>query len=108
MCFGFECGDGWYDLIDSLCRQLQKTTDKYGDPQIVAFQVKEKFGTLRFYINGGTDNQYKIIDEFEKISSKTCEECGSEKNVSLYNEGWLYTRCLVCIKKLKKNKDGTT
>ena len=46
--FGFECGDGWYNLIDELCEDI---TTLIGDKDItvIAIQVKEKFGGLRFY-----------------------------------------------------------
>ena len=49
MCWGFSCGDGWYLLIDRLCSSLQWDTDTNKYPQVVATQVKEKYGTLRFY-----------------------------------------------------------
>ena len=44
MPWGFECGDGWYDLIYQLSKDLMATCDK-----VRAVQVKEKFGGLRFY-----------------------------------------------------------
>jgi hypothetical protein len=49
--WGFECGDGWYELIDALCLNLQHAT-KHGAPQVVATQVKEKFGALGFHTRG--------------------------------------------------------
>ena len=72
MCWGFCCGDGWYQILDSLCGQIQHHIDwkqeqkeKYGRgdgcKQVVAVQVKEKFGGLRFYYNGGDD----VIDGME-------------------------------------------
>jgi len=58
MCWGFSCGDGWYWLLDRLCSNLQWDTDKNNRdekyPQIVAMQVKEKFGGLRFYVESAT------------------------------------------------------
>jgi len=27
MCWGFECGDGWYNIIDVLCSRIQTTID---------------------------------------------------------------------------------
>jgi hypothetical protein len=54
MSYGFECGDGWYWLIDSLCDIIQRYYDanskRQGFKQPVAEQVKEKFGALRFYV----------------------------------------------------------
>ena len=52
MCWGIECPKGWYNILDQLCTVLEfhnmEFKDKYGIA-IVADQVKEKFGTLRFY-----------------------------------------------------------
>ena len=49
MCWGFQCGDGWYDLIDTLCSCIQRRVDYKGGNQVEATQVKTKFGGLRFY-----------------------------------------------------------
>ena len=48
MAWGMTCSDGWYNLIDELCKDI---TTIIGDKNIkvVAAQVKEKFGGLRFY-----------------------------------------------------------
>jgi hypothetical protein len=48
MCWGLDCGDGWYHLIDNMCKELMHISEKY-DITVVADQVKEKYGTLRFY-----------------------------------------------------------
>ena len=52
MCWGIEAPLGWYHILDQLCTVLEfhnmEFKDKYGIA-IVADQVKEKFGTLRFY-----------------------------------------------------------
>jgi hypothetical protein len=58
MCWGFECGDGWFDLIDELCGTIQSYIDGNSRPdneiqQVTVDQVKSKFGTLRFYATGG-------------------------------------------------------
>jgi len=52
MGWGFACGDGWYNIIDKLSYEIKKIDKKN---RVVAIQVKEKFGGLRFYyhiING--------------------------------------------------------
>ncbi|MEM5295415.1 hypothetical protein VSR82_13815 [Burkholderia sp. JPY481] len=54
--WGFECGDGWCDLIGAPCLNLQDAT-KNGAPQAIARQVKEKLGRLRFYTNGQNAEQ---------------------------------------------------
>lgn len=99
MCWGIECGDGWYDLLDHLCANLQWNTDKnnyYKDgaapyPQVVATQVKEKFGGLRFYVENATDAQYAVISFAESLSYHMCDVCGAKGKPN--SEGWIKTRC---------------
>ena len=67
----------------------QKKFDETHCP--VAAQVKEKYGTLRFYVNGATDAQYNYIDFAELMSGRTCEECG--KPGQTYYMGWHRTLC---------------
>lgn len=98
--FYFECMDGWFDLIDGLCYKLQSYIDDFDNvEQIIAGQVKEKFGGLRFYIEqGGDDYIYSLIKEVEHQSYKTCEDCGSPGKVQ--NLGyWLICRCPTCFAK---------
>lgn len=92
MCWGFCCGDGWFALIDELCARLQHMTDHEGEPQIVAVQVKEKFGTLRFYVRSATEAQFKLIDEVEERSFFICEVCGAPGEL-LDESSWYQVRC---------------
>jgi hypothetical protein len=53
---GFECGDGWYELLLGLSSRAEirgnvaRHVDK--DPrEFYATQVKEKFGRLTVYVN---------------------------------------------------------
>ena len=57
---GFECGDGWFKLLDTLSYFLEK------DGSVEATQVKEKFGTLRFYYSWGNDYTGELIHMFER------------------------------------------
>lgn len=66
MHWGFSHGDGWFKIIDNLSRELVKISEKY-DITVVADQVKEKFGGLRFYyhiehINDGFPWYSKLIN----------------------------------------------
>lgn len=96
MCWGFEIGDGWYNIIDQLCANIQhyinwKNRDEQVVPQVVAIQVKEKFGSLRFYYDGGDDKVDGMVGMAESMSTVTCETCGSPG--LLQRGGWLYTAC---------------
>jgi hypothetical protein len=74
MCHGFECGDGWFGLIYGLCEALQQETDLEGAPQVVALQVKEKFGSLRFRVRTASDRQRAMILAAEIISTHIAED----------------------------------
>ncbi len=99
MCWGFECGDGWYNIINQLCSNIQHYTDWQNKnhekhpvvEQVVAVQIKEKFGTLRFYYDGGDDTIGGMVRMAESMSSVTCEECGSPGHQR--NGGWIRTLC---------------
>src|SRR5450756_949918 len=94
MCFGFEHGDGWFDLVWRLCERLEPVVAsverKAGRPFEV-LQVKEKFGGMRFYTNFIDDTISALIDDAELESTQTCEACG--KPDSRQGGGWITTRC---------------
>lgn len=92
MCWGFDVGDGWYHLLDVLCEELQRETDQ-GAPQVVASQVKEKFGGLRFYVESANARQMAMIDIAEALSLRVCDVCGSPGTLGESTTGWLSTRC---------------
>jgi hypothetical protein len=89
---GFECGDGWFDLIEALCCALQAET-RNGSPQVVAFQVKEKFGALRFYARGADERQAGARLMAELLSGRICEVCGNRGGLRRRDSGWMSTRC---------------
>ena len=93
MSWGIECGDGWYDLIYSLCGQLL-AQDPY--EEFKASQVKEKFGGLRFYVDCSTPEINRLIDVAEELSYKVCETCGSNEKVSISGLNWVKTLCKKC------------
>lgn len=98
---GIEIGPGWWPIIESLCVQIQGRIDlrdrqlesKTGEkiPQVVVQQIKEKFGGLRFYYNGGDDYIDGLTQMAESISYKICETCG--KPGQPRNNRWIKTLC---------------
>jgi hypothetical protein len=95
MAWGFECGDGWYNILDQLCHYIQsRINDSTKDtiPQVIADQVKEKFGGLRFYYHGGDGHIEGAVALAENLSYVTCEECGAPGSL-LRNTGWIKVRC---------------
>jgi hypothetical protein len=149
MCWGFECGDGWYNIIDSACAAIQNHIDNEhrhvkflkkwneeikrahaGDwsflyeqytsdqsrawleenlekekkkylielrevpepfPQVFATQVKEKYGTLRFYLSHEDEYISGVIAMAEYLSGAICETCGAPGKSR--DSGWTRTLC---------------
>ena len=114
--WGIECGDGWFRLLDELCNSIQQYIDRvrrYEDgkkirpEQVEAIQVKEKFGTLRFYTNGACPEIEGMIFMAECMSAKTCESCGSITRVS-QTKGWISTLCEDCGGTIDSIRKGNT
>ena len=109
MSWGFEHGDGWYNLLDTACSNIQHHIDwkRKAEPfagmsdeefdeihQPVAAQVKEKFGGLRFYVDNCDDYVQGVVAMAESMSYRICEVCG---NVGTRRGGgWIKTLCDPC------------
>ena len=98
----FRCGDGWIVLIDTLFSKIEnhlRTCDADTNKDFVIEQIKEKFGSLRFYAMNADDEIYKMINEVEEKSFETCDECGDAGVLSVRNV-WYKTLCSSCQQKL--------
>jgi hypothetical protein len=73
-----------------------------------AFQVKEKYGTLRFYMSISTQEIEDLIEKAEEESETTCEYCGTQQNVQMTTVWsknpycWLKLLCEECYGKYEK------
>jgi hypothetical protein len=107
MCWGFDCGDGWFDLLleasiklEALIVALPEADREY----CCASQVKEKFGTLRFYMHGFPPGADEIIDEAERRSARECEECG-KRGRTIWINSWASTMCLTHLRAIRSRED---
>ena len=70
-------------------------------------QVKEKFGSLRWYDDGVPEKIYEKytnwLIKYEKISAKTCIMCGEPGN--LMRTGWIVPYCKDCFAALGMDRD---
>ena len=172
MCWGVDCGDGWFKIIDNLCAAIQERVDdppwvqedsavvvalktlytkiiwnrgiypvgtflltrnnnkfsgwrwntwnwisrncqlltRYEEPledplrQVIAIQVKEKYGGLRFYYRCSRDPYIDgLVRMAERVAYYTCETCGAtDDTVSRNGRGWIATLCKNCREDSKK------
>lgn len=86
-------------IMALLPRSVEKET-----LQVIVQQVKQKFGTLRFYYNGGDDYISGLVSMAEIYSAKVCEQCSSP--AILNKSGWIRALCNKCRTE-KENNDYT-
>lgn len=126
MAWGCDCGNGWFDILSSLCwmigqhednKRYQKEYNEKRNQEIkdsmgisivddneyfpVKFdQIKEKYGGLRIYFSGGDDYVEGLVSMAEVISYKICEVCGNKGEPN--KGGWITTLCEAHRNSLKK------
>ena len=82
MAMGFDCKDGWFDLIWNLSQAIEDAARRDGhdlqsEDWPEAVQVKQKVGTLRFYLAKNTNTFAVLVDNARGASEKICEVCGA-------------------------------
>lgn len=110
-------GDGWAKIVCDLVKALDASGVEWQPAQ-----VKEKFGTLRFYVDIGDGptlegilkfenykekckEAWKLIEDAEHKSASTCEDCGAAGDrVSIGHI--LATLCGSCAKAAQEKRDA--
>jgi hypothetical protein len=109
MYWGMSFDDGWFNILRDGLQKLQYLCGSFSNDtrsvQIVATQIKEKFGSLRFYYLLEGANQIEssifsdIIVSIEKEANRTCEITGKYGELCSKG-GWLRTLCYDKAKEL--------
>lgn len=93
-----SCSRGWHPILVELDRDLAEI-----DPTYTVHQVKEKFGTLRYYCHASESvsevNQQLMDDlvrEAETRCEAACEFCGEPGSIHVSKRGWYRTLCGAC------------
>lgn len=95
--YGFECGDGWYQLIDTVSEIIESMVNEHPERQKVhAVQVKQKFGGLRVYTNPTPPIVYGITRLAQEMSRNMCEACGTYPVDPQEVDGWQWALCEEC------------
>ena len=91
--WGFEIGDGWFELIRELSTSLATVIAGLPEPErYKVLQVKQKFAELRFYMSGRDDHVRRLIDDASGRSTRTCEKCGAIGEIDVFH-GYYMVRC---------------
>lgn len=73
MCWGFECGDGWYQLLYDLSQELSDYLAEHPELDFEVTRVKSKFGTLRFHLNYRDAETERMIERAQQRADITGE-----------------------------------
>lgn len=108
----WEFGFGWDGLIESLAAAIDREMERdpristgYVDEQGLEMppfritQMKEKFGGLRFYYEGGNIRIHGLAEMTEQMSYSICEVC-SDIGQQSKNGAWMSTLCPDCASRL--------
>ncbi|PJK19435.1 hypothetical protein CSX11_26375 [Mycobacterium goodii] len=87
----WDIAPGWTRITEALRGDLERI-----DSGVIVDQVKAKFGLLRVYVTpsapGLLEPLVALIDEAERESGRTCEECG-QPGRTRSTRRWFYTLC---------------
>lgn len=98
-----EIPEGWRaSFIEDMCAEIDaelQTWTQLARDNYYLIQVKEKYGTLRWYDSTETPKLEQIITKYEQISMNTCFVCG--KPATLLSSGWILPYCDECAANAK-------
>lgn len=90
---------GWRKAFGlTFCEELKEALHKLPKDELKSFwiyDIKEKYGTLRISCTWYTKEIDDVISKYEKLSQKTCINCG--KPAEVITRGWISPYCKECI-----------
>lgn len=92
---------GWRKAFgEQMCDELLEKLQQEGKLETYRIlQIKEKYGALRWYSTGGTDETHWIAERYEKLSARTCIRCGTPATeISVH---WVSPYCDTCAIEVK-------
>ena len=92
---------GWRTAFGgNLCKEIMEElvqNDCVDSYQVL--QIKEKYGELRWYSQGGTERIHReIVPKYEKMSRRICIHCG--RPATLVSKSWVAPWCNACAHNL--------
>lgn len=83
---------GWHPILDTLIDTIDWHVIRGKMEPVKVLQIKEKFGTLRFYYGGGDEHTHYLVRFAETLSGRVCEDCGAAAGTRSL-KGWYRTVC---------------
>lgn len=99
--YGLQVSNGWMNLLEILFSRIDTILEEAPAAKFEVLQIKEKFGTLRFYyrLDGASDAVAtalrQAVDATASASAFCCELCGVLGSLESRN-GWMSVRCSLC------------
>ena len=92
----FEVKRGWFGILLELGTDLEKYCNEHKIDLPIILQIKEKFGTLRFYYtlkDKTIAEEHKnaireMVKKAEDLSEITCEKCGEKGELVVDSNFW--------------------
>ena len=113
MPFGFECKDGWFEIIRKASEVINNEIAKYpvaDQRRFYATRVYEKDGKLNIELSDCTDKMEAAVYHARENSVTICEECGQEGHIRQMS-GFSSTLCDACniavVQRSKTIKEST-
>ena len=94
----FECGEGWREILEDLCVELQALAEQAGRP-IRVQSVREKMGRLQVSVSSRRPEVLRTVRRAEEVASRTCEGCGNPSRIRTLSD-WTTTACNSCLRDL--------
>lgn len=94
----------WKKFIDKLGVLWSKLPDDDFKNKFQIWDTKEKYGTLRVSLPGGTEEMHDLVSALSSTSLFTCYCCGKQPRDSRGNrliwlsKGWIAPYCKTCAK----------
>ena len=91
---------GWRKAFgEQFCEDMQNAINNLPDGirnEFRLLDIKEKYASLRVYVNISDDGIADVINKYEKMSKYVCGKCG--KPATKITTSWFYPFCDECLK----------
>lgn len=94
---------GWRTAFaEDLCKEIMEELVRNNCVETYQIlQIKEKYGELRWYSQGGTEWIHReIVPKYEKMSRRICIQCGQP--ATLVTKSWVAPWCNTCAEQLPR------